>query len=136
MTITRGSVTASSYGEPFAEPAAAAGDLLLAAVTWFSGETSPGVPSGWELVEGSVAHNGSGSNPVGIALLRKLKGAGSSGPHAITGVSDQLVICQAWAWTGAPGVTLDVVAVAAGHTTSDPYLIDLPGIAVAADGSV
>src|SRR5690606_13940806 len=116
-------------------PDASAGSLLLAGVTWFSGESSPGVPAGWAIVEDSVAHNGSGSNPVGIALLKKLKGTGSSAPHSVSGVSGQLVICRAWAWTDAPGTTIRVMAVAAGQTSSHPYLIGLPGIGVAADGS-
>src|SRR5690606_2321078 len=81
MAITRGNVTASSYGESFAEPAATNGDLLVANVTWFSGAATPSI-SGWTLVSGSVVHNGSGSNPVGCALFTKIKGSGSSGRTA------------------------------------------------------
>src|SRR5690606_15402297 len=133
MAITRGNVTASSYGEAFAEPAATNGDLLVANVTWFSGAATPSI-SGWTLVSGSVVHNGSGSNPVGCALFTKIKGSGSSGPHSVGGgVSDYLVVCQAWSGVRAS----DPIAPVTGNgNQSDPYQIPLDSLTVGEDGSV
>src|SRR5690606_6747131 len=133
MAITRGNVTASSYGESFDEPAATAGDLLVANVTWFSGAATPTI-SGWTIVPGSNTHNGSGSSPVGCALFTKVKGSGSSGPHSVGGgVSDYLVVCQAWSGVRAS----DPIAPVTGNgNQSDPYQIPLDSLTVGEDGSV
>src|SRR5690606_27257463 len=80
------------------------------------------------------AHNGSGTNPVGVALFTKRKGEGSSGPHSVGGgVADQLVICQAWSDCDEDDL-IDAITSAAG--SSSPFSLEVPSLTVTRDGSV
>lgn len=120
--------TTSNYNETFTEPA---GQRKLAIVFWFSSGT-PSI-SGFTLVEGSVAHNGSETNPVGVALLWK-DADSSTGPHTVTGVSDPLVVCEGYDDVRAGSDWVAILSVASG--SSSPFALGLAGGVIAEDGSL